>query len=651
MRRIWTWTLVCALAAAGCSDSKTESTPPASTGTHGVDYWVSVSGSQGGTVTSTDGRIDCGTTCTALVPWTSPLTLEAAPGAGFVFRSWAGACASATGAVCTLPSGATLNSAVDRIVVAVFDAAPPPVGTAPLLAVARVGATTEEPVLVSASVADPDAGDAISCSIELLSQPQFSALTVAPVSGDCRAADLSVSFTPVMDGVYVVRATASDGAQASPVTRDVAIDVASRYGGGAVAGTSVAPTAATTQLLADLVTIPANGGSVTALNAFRAFANIPTTGTPPVQGPALDWAQRPYDVIDIRDAADFAAGHIPGAINVPLERLPSVLLANPYFPGASDRRRVLVAGYSQGDSSLGAILVTAGRFSQGAISTSPDHRAYFLASGMATWTFDKTVAPIRWDDDLGTRRFAWTLSDSTYLEASPGVPFTKTGKPVYEYPAIGTFNAATSTPMKRVLVRAREWAGWALTDADQRGIPRHEAFVTTWGRYKEVRDAGVVPQVLSAQNDAQWMAAHVVGAYRGMSSTNVDDLKLLDPANPIFFHCFTNTGAVSPCFQLSMLGYRARTVLYGITGAVDPSLAAAGYNAGFVAAVEDKGSGGNDFPLASAASPAPAQSLAWARPSASGCRNCHADYAAHYAEVVLRPFSAPVPEVVSEGEG
>lgn len=653
MKRFLGLALACTLGMTACSDDDDPTpTPPASQGTHGVNYWVEVSGGAGGTVTSSDGSIACGTTCGAFFDWSEQAVLTATPDATHVFRGWAGDCAGSavSGAVCTLPSGQALNSAGDRTAVAIFDPAPPATGTAPLVAAATIGETTEEPVIVTASAADPDAGDTISCSISLLSQPRYSALSVPAATGDCRAADVGTSFTPMMDGVYVVRVAASDGVQANPTVRDVAIEVASRYGGGAVSGTVAAPTSTTTQLIADLGTIPGNGGAVTAQNVYRDFAAIARTGTPPAQGAALTWAERPYDVIDIRDAAHFAEGHIPGAINVPLQDLPGVLLANPYFPDASDRRKVLVAGYSQGDSSLGAIFVTAGRFSAGAISTAPDHRAYFLSSGMATWTFDKGAAPLRWDDDLGSRRFAWTLSDTRYLESS-ATPFTKTGKPVYEYPSVSAFNAATNTPMKRVLVRAREWTQWALSDADARGIPRPDAFVTNWGAYKELRDADAVPQVISAQNDAQWQAAHAIGSYRGMVPTNVDDLKLLDPARPILFHCFTNTGAVSPCFQLSMLGYQARTILYGISGAVAPTLTAAGYNTGFVTGVEDKGSGGNDFPIASATNPLPEDSLAWARPAADGCRACHEGYAAHYAEVTLRPFTAPTPEVVSEGEG
>jgi rhodanese-related sulfurtransferase len=445
----------------------------------------------------------------------------------------------------------------------------------------------------------------------------------------------------------VVRATVTDGI--ATVSRNVNVGV-SPYGGGAVAGTSVAPTPELSALMSALPTIPANGGNVTAVAVFNAFAAI--SGT--TQGAALTWAQRPYDVIDIRDAASFAAGHIPGAINVPLQELPDVLLAQPYFPSASaaEARRVLVAGYSQGDGSVGAILVTAGRFAEGPISTSPDRRAFFLAHGMATWTFDKAAAPYRWDDDLGKYRFEWTVAGNPqYVEAGGGT-FSLAAQPSYEYPNVGAFNAATTHPMKRVLVRAREWTKWALQDAAARGLPRSETFVSNWGFYKKLRDTGAGHRVVSAQSDAQWNATRAIGAFRGITPTNATQVVKLDPdpSKPILWHCFSNTGAVSPCFQAAMLGYPARTVMYGITGAIarDTAGIAAGHNT-FFQNVLDSSSGGNDFPISK--SSADPESLDWARPTLAGCVACHRNYGAHYTEVVLRPFTAPVPEVASEGEG
>jgi rhodanese-related sulfurtransferase len=554
---------------------------------------------------------------------------------------------------------------------------PAPTNAAPVLSFDSVGGTTESLVALAASATDADAGDTLACTFTLHSQPRGSRVTLSAESGDCRGPNaLYATFTPLVEGSYVVRITASDGSNTS--TLDATFNIASRYGGGTVSGTVAAPSASTTALLTTLSTFPSNGGAVTAQNAFKAFANIALTGTPPVQGSPLAWDARPYDVVDVREPADFAAGHIPGAINVPLDELPRVLLGDPRFPGtATAMRRVLVTGYSQGDSSLAANILTAGRFSLGAIpnGTTPagvaDQRIFFLAQGMATWTFDKAVAPMRWDDDLGLRRFQWKPGDGTgYVVASatPTTPYDKAAQPRYEYPNVTDFNAATSAPMKQILVRIREWAAWARSEAEANDVPGSQAFVTNWGRWKQLVDSGTPPQVLTTQvavlqadpappapptPDYQWQVAHAVGSIpiTAADTLNATELTLYRPSEPIFVHCFTNTGAVAPCFRLSVLGYQSRTILYGVTGALDPSLTTAGYNTGFVDGVVDKGSGGNDFPLASEANPETPQSLAWATPPRSGCVECHRDYAAHFTEVTLTTTTAPPTEVLSEGEG
>jgi uncharacterized repeat protein (TIGR02543 family) len=73
----------------------------------GFAYPLSVlkSGTGGGTVTSTPGLINCGTTCDALPTPGSPLTLTAAPDATSVFAGWTGAGCSGTG-TCTVQMSA-----------------------------------------------------------------------------------------------------------------------------------------------------------------------------------------------------------------------------------------------------------------------------------------------------------------------------------------------------------------------------------------------------------------------------------------------------------------------------------------------------------------------------------------------------------------
>lgn len=65
-----------------------------------ANYRLTVSNpTGGGTVTSSPGGINCGTTCSATLPKGTPVTLTATPKSGFAFAGYSGAC---TGAACAL---------------------------------------------------------------------------------------------------------------------------------------------------------------------------------------------------------------------------------------------------------------------------------------------------------------------------------------------------------------------------------------------------------------------------------------------------------------------------------------------------------------------------------------------------------------------
>jgi predicted CxxxxCH...CXXCH cytochrome family protein len=92
----------------------------------GVYYYVNVSRPVGGTIRSTDGKINCGTvggpngTCgQARYLWTETATLTAIPDGTMYFQSWAGDCSGSVVDGCVLN---TTPSGADKWVVAVFNA-------------------------------------------------------------------------------------------------------------------------------------------------------------------------------------------------------------------------------------------------------------------------------------------------------------------------------------------------------------------------------------------------------------------------------------------------------------------------------------------------------------------------------------------------
>jgi phage shock protein E len=61
----------------------------------------------------------------------------------------------------------------------------------------------------------------------------------------------------------------------------------------------------------------------TALLAFPALAAGPASIEPKALGARIAWADRSLVVLDVRTPEEFAAGHLPGAINIPHTELAS----------------------------------------------------------------------------------------------------------------------------------------------------------------------------------------------------------------------------------------------------------------------------------------------------------------------------------------
>ncbi|MGC2446670.1 MAG: hypothetical protein WA477_03445 [Candidatus Sulfotelmatobacter sp.] len=105
-----------------CSVTMTGNETLAATFAPGVTLTVSISGSGAGTVTSNPPGIDCPTTCTAVFPQDTSVTLSESAGSNGVFSSWAGACSGSS-------SCSVMLSSADSVI-ATFATVPPPAPSA-----------------------------------------------------------------------------------------------------------------------------------------------------------------------------------------------------------------------------------------------------------------------------------------------------------------------------------------------------------------------------------------------------------------------------------------------------------------------------------------------------------------------------------------
>jgi rhodanese-related sulfurtransferase len=543
--------------------------------------------------------------------------------------------------------GVVLPGAVKRLAVAqpTIGFVPPP----PLTA--AIG----QAVPLSALATDP-AGATVTCTWSIAARPAGSAVALA-TTGTCSGAPLLASLTPDVAGTYVVRVTPSNQSASAEATLLVA---AQQFAGGAAGLGTATPDA-------ELLAIGAKLREVHAVNTWMTSANLAKSLL------GLDAAnpKGTYVLVDIRDPEDFARSHAVGAVNVPFAQLPAVLLANPSFPETgTPAKKVAVLGYYGGDGIQASLLVNAARMGAGT-TLAANVRAFGVQFGQTSWSFDKGGAPCRYDDDLNVRRLelvpepqaAWpTTTNVSWLVKPPGGTTYAAPAATNAYPSIAAFTGDPSVTQK-ILLRAQEYLRWLEEDAAADGTPRQERFQADWVRYDAAVQAGSAPQILSVQSPAQWANGHAkgailttAGAVGGLEATaagaNWTALRRIDPTREVWVHCFTGTSAAAPTAILGILGYKARNILYGNAGNTRDTTT--GANAALFD--YDTTAFANDFPLASGAAPGcdllgAAASCAAYAPSRSGCRECHASYAAHFAEVTLKPIPGITVEVASEGEG
>ncbi len=394
--------------------------------------------------------------------------------------------------------------------------------------------------------------------------------------------------------------------------------------GGQVSGTSTTPGEDLTAIATRLDAVLALGYNTTNPDALAILLFDDNAANDPF-------------VLDTREPADFAAGHIPGAVNVPLQKLPQALLDG--TSGIPADREVVVASYWGNDGNMASLLVNAARIEDplaqkaalDAKTTAPFPKSTGLFQGMTSWTFSRDMVPAgtRFDD----AKAAGVIVEKA-TQAGAVNPATKD-----LYPAFAAFPATADSVVRKILVRAGNYLNSVPSQFDLQVYP------SALAANLEDGDPANDPQIVSVRSAPHFALGHIPGAINiaYQQVAKLANANLIDPAKPVVAYCYTgHTGSIST-MALGILGYQVKNLLYGVNGWSTSSAIASGQLKNFDLLKAW------DFPL-NDGSATDLTSLADYVPP-TGCVECHSNLTAVFydREVANPPAAAEAPP--SEGEG
>lgn len=325
-------------------------------------------------------------------------------------------------------------------------------------------------------------------------------------------------------------------------------------------------------------------------------------------------------LLDTRDAADFAKGHIPGAVNVPLLELPARMLAG--TSGIPADKDVIVASYYGGDGNMASFLVNAVRISDPA-APHPRSRAIFM--GMMGWSYDAELSNgRRFDDDLGTVR----VNRGTETAANPAG--------AHLYPL---WSAGAGSVEEKILRQAR---AYFARFADQQELQMAPAALAA---LLDAPDPAAEPPILSVRSGADYARGHIPGAFNipWQQVAKLNRATGVDPAARTVVYCYTgHTGSIAT-MALGILGYDVVNLLYGINGWNTSPAVGSGQLANF-----DAGNRSWDFPVDDGGAGDLGDLAAYAPPA--NCAGCHTSLGAIFYDRTKNPPAAAVAPP-SAGEG
>ena len=243
----------------------------------------------------------------------------------------------------------------------------------------------------------------------------------------------------------------------------------------------------------------------------------------------------PY-IVSLRSAADYAKGHIPGAVNIGFGELTTL-------PKGED---ILAYCYTGQTASMAtAILGTLGYDVQN------------LLHGMSSWTTDANIYVSRFDA---------ATAQSDYDVETTANDATET----YAYPEID--NTASSDED-------------AILEAAAESVS--PSYITASELYGLINDGDddTTPFIIDCRGSTDYAAGHVPGAVNIGLGSIASNLNKLPTDKTVVVYCYTGHTAAQVTAVLNMMGYDAKSLKFGFcswsstaTNCFDPSTAAHDYD-------------------------------------------------------------------------
>jgi rhodanese-related sulfurtransferase len=238
-----------------------------------------------------------------------------------------------------------------------------------------------------------------------------------------------------------------------------------------------------------------------------------------VSATALNTNISDYHIIDIRAAADFAGGHIPGAVNT--------TLANVLNEAAkAGSKKIIIVCYS---GQVAAYALAACR-----LSGYP--KTFFLKWGMSAWNSERDV----WTGKIGDIAIGntnWTTP-----------PAFKANQDFGKTPQIDNPSDDGATILKERIAKVLADGPKFVQPADLLGNPSGY-FINNYWTEENVTTNG---------------NGHIKDAHRILPITIANnEVKFLNPSDKIVTYCWTGQTSAAVTFYLNVIGYEAYGLQWG----------------------------------------------------------------------------------------